>query len=196
MQGAMVLRPHNIALLVSLVVLALAGVAFAGPLTSSASANACQRFGDQTPMQLSHKHARKAIRCYLNETRQRHGLSHLRKNHRLNHAAQHHTHYMKRHRCFSHECPGEPSVLSRLEKVNYIVGGLHRWAYGENIAYGEKGTGTPKAIYEAWMKSPEHRANILNSSFRQIGIGFARGVPPNPKANGSVFTTDFGLRQH
>jgi putative cell wall-binding protein len=41
---------------------------------------------------------------------------------------------------------------------------------GENIAYGY---GTADAVMEAWMNSPGHRANILNSGFTRIGIGHA-----------------------
>ena len=89
---------------------------------------------------------------------------------------------MDRRRCFEHVCPGEASVLTRLERVNYIHGGLRRWLYGENIAYGGGNYGTPRAIVRAWMHSPEHRHNILNPAFRQIGIGFARGIPPKPGA--------------
>jgi len=39
---------------------------------------------------------------------------------------------------------------------------------GENIAYGYE---TPHALVSAWMRSPGHRANILSSSYTQVGIG-------------------------
>ena len=45
------------------------------------------------------------------------------------------------------------------------------------------------------MRSPGHRHNILNPDFREIGIGFSRGTPPNPGASGSTITTDFGMRK-
>ena len=82
---------------------------------------------------------------------------------------------MKRHDCFSHQCPGEGSVLARLERVKYIVAGLRGWSYGENIAWGTRNRGTPKSIVRSWMHSPPHRANILNPQFRHLGVGFARG---------------------
>lgn len=40
---------------------------------------------------------------------------------------------------------------------------------GENIAAGH---GTPQDVMVAWMNSDGHRANILNSSFGQVGIGY------------------------
>jgi uncharacterized protein YkwD len=44
---------------------------------------------------------------------------------------------------------------------------------GENIAAGQE---TPTAAVAAWLKSPGHRANIMNENFREIGVGFARNA--------------------
>ena len=91
--------------------------------------------------------------------------------------------------------PARPRSSHGSEHVNYIHGGLSRWLYGENIAYGGGSYGTPRAIVRAWMHSPEHRQNILNPAFRQIGIGFARGSRRSRARDGSTFTTDFGMRE-
>jgi uncharacterized protein YkwD len=192
----MVLPARKIALAASLALAAAGLLALGGSPTSAASARACKLYGNDMPSQLSHRHARMAVRCLINRTRDHHGLRHLGNNRRLKRAAQRHTRHMRRHRCFDHECPGEPSVLGRLMRVDYITGGLRRWLYGENIAYGGSYNGTPRQIVRAWMRSPAHRFNILNPAFRDIGIGFTRGIPPKPGANGSTFTTDFGLRKH
>ena len=40
---------------------------------------------------------------------------------------------------------------------------------GENIAMGQR---TPEEVVNAWMNSEGHRANILNASFTQIGMGY------------------------
>ncbi len=40
---------------------------------------------------------------------------------------------------------------------------------GENIAKGYK---TPKDVVDGWMNSSGHRANILNSSYTKIGVGY------------------------
>lgn len=42
---------------------------------------------------------------------------------------------------------------------------------GENIAKGQR---TPKEVVNAWMNSQGHRANILNSSFTKIGVGYVK----------------------
>lgn len=39
---------------------------------------------------------------------------------------------------------------------------------GENVGYG---TSSADAIFNLWMESPGHRANILNPSYRAVGIG-------------------------
>jgi uncharacterized protein YkwD len=55
---------------------------------------------------------------------------------------------------------------------------------GENIAAGQP---TPAAVMDSWMKSPGHRANILNCSFKDLGVGVARGG-----SYGIYWTQDFG----
>ena len=37
----------------------------------------------------------------------------------------------------------------------------------ENIAQGQT---TPRVVFEAWMRSPGHRANILNGNYKHIGV--------------------------
>jgi uncharacterized protein YkwD len=194
----MVLRIRRTVFVGTLALVASAALLLAGPLSGAASASPspCKRFGKDNPRHLSQRQARAAVRCLLNRKRENHGLRRLGRSGRLRKAAQKHTNHMQNHRCFAHECPGEPSVLSRLKKVNYIHNGLRRWSYGENIAYGGSYLGSPKAIVRAWMHSPGHRHNILNPDFRQIGIGYARGIPSKPGSSGATFTTDFGMRKH
>lgn len=52
--------------------------------------------------------------------------------------------------------------------------GVIKWrAIGENIAY-NKGFENPVAFaVERWMQSPAHRENLLNSRWRESGIGIA-----------------------
>ncbi|HUP22796.1 MAG TPA: CAP domain-containing protein [Thermoanaerobaculia bacterium] len=42
-------------------------------------------------------------------------------------------------------------------------------AAAENIAAGES---SPAAVMSSWMNSPNHRANILSSNLREIGVGY------------------------
>jgi uncharacterized protein YkwD len=59
-------------------------------------------------------------------------------------------------------------------------------AEGENI---DASTPTAEAAMVAWMNSPEHRTNILNPVFREIGVGYA--FNPN-SALKYYWTQDFG----
>jgi uncharacterized protein YkwD len=64
----------------------------------------------------------------------------------------------------------------------------HLW--GENLAVGSGLSARPQAIVEAWMKSPEHRAIMLDCRFSQIGVGIATGRF-GERRDGSVYTADF-----
>lgn len=76
---------------------------------------------------------------------------------------------------------------SPLKPTKYYMEGSRQWSeemartgfrhggtgfHGENIAYGQK---TPREVMNSWINSSGHRANILNSSFTEIGIGVYRG---------------------
>jgi uncharacterized protein YkwD len=43
---------------------------------------------------------------------------------------------------------------------------------GENIA---RGYPSPVSVFNAWMGSPGHAANILRRSFTKMGLGYASG---------------------
>lgn len=64
-------------------------------------------------------------------------------------------------RSFSHTRPSGASFSSALSEsgVSYL-------RVGENIASGQK---SASEVVNAWMNSPGHRANILNSSYSRIG---------------------------
>ena len=47
--------------------------------------------------------------------------------------------------------------------------GSSRWrVYGENVGVGS--ADDPDGLFEAYMHSPEHRANILNADYRYVGV--------------------------
>ena len=64
--------------------------------------------------------------------------------------------------------------------------------WGENVAYGYA---TADSVMQAWMQSAGHRANILNGSFAEIGIGIASGAPRSGiDGPAGTYVTDFGSR--
>ncbi|MEU2061232.1 sigma-70 family RNA polymerase sigma factor [Streptomyces sp. NPDC013455] len=81
---------------------------------------------------------------------------------------------------FDHTDPDGNGPGERITAAGY------RWStYGENIARGQQ---TPQAVMDSWMNSPGHRANILNCSFKNIGVGVHNGP------GGPWWTQDFGAR--
>lgn len=65
---------------------------------------------------------------------------------------------------FSHTRPNGSSFSSVLNE-----NGISYKGAGENIAWGQQ---TPEAVVNGWMNSDGHRANILNSDYTSIGVGY------------------------
>ena len=156
--------------------------------------SACTQWGDTDPTELTVGQARQAVLCLVNAEREAQNLPALKKNKKLQKAAQRHNDAMVGSGCFSHECPGEQALGDRLEQISYLVGSLANWAVGENVAWGGGDKGTPRSIVDAWMASQGHRANILHRDFDELGVGFSSGTPDSAGASGGIYTTDFGLR--
>jgi uncharacterized protein YkwD len=133
----------------------------------------------------------RATLCVLNGERARHKLPALRLNRKLSRAARGHSRAMAGRNFFSHNSLSGASFVDRIRRTGYLSN-ARSWTVGENIAYGSGSRATPRSIGTAWMNSPGHRANILSSSFRAIGVGIALGTPGS--GGGATYTTDFGKR--
>jgi len=181
--------PLTVAALVAASSLAL----LAGTQAGTAYAADCRKVNKEA-QELGLKKARKAIRCLVNKRRNAAGRRDLSARDDLGRAAQRHTRTMTSQNCFAHQCPGEGSLLTRLLSVGYLGGGLNRWGYAENIAWGTGSRGTPRSIVSAWMGSPPHRANLLNRRYKHIGVGFRDAAPTARDAGAGTYTTDFGYR--
>ena len=98
----------------------------------------------------------------VNQARHAQGLSPLRWDDTLATAARHHAEVMAEHGSAQHAFEGEPSLSARVK----LVGARFSWL-SENVTQGP----TPDFIHEQFMKSPLHRANILDRDMDSIGIG-------------------------
>jgi uncharacterized protein YkwD len=176
-------------LLVSLATALL--LAMAGP-PSAVAAQACPS-ASATPAQAGKRAIVRATLCTVNAERGRHGLDPLRLNARLSRAAVAHAGDMERRNYFSHDSLGGGSFVDRIRSTGYL-NGARSWTVGENLAWGSGGRSTPLTITKMWMNSPGHRANILSSTFREIGIGVASGAPISSGAPAATYATDFGAR--
>jgi uncharacterized protein YkwD len=66
------------------------------------------------------------------------------------------------------------------------------WRVGENLAWGAGEFGSVRSIFRAWMRSPEHRENIL-ADFDQTGIDLRTGTLGG-SAGTHVWAQHFGSR--
>lgn len=100
----------------------------------------------------------------INQIRASYGLPELTLNEKLSSVARVKAQDMASNKYFSHTSPtyGSPFDMMRSFGITYNTA-------GENIAMGYK---TAEAVVNGWMNSEGHRANILNSSFTQIGMGY------------------------
>jgi uncharacterized protein YkwD len=139
--------------------------------------------------------ARSAIFCLINRERARAGEDPLRSDFELRAAAQHHSDDMLARDYFDHNAPGGETLLDRMRSSGYLYSSHFGYVIGENIAWGTLALGAPKAIVEAWMASAGHRANILDASFRDTGIGVAAAVPGSLGEGqaGATYTQEFGV---
>jgi uncharacterized protein YkwD len=135
-----------------------------------------------------------ATLCLINQQRALHGERSLRNNADLTHAATHHSQDMVAEDYFDHTSPTGKTLLDRIRASGYL---RHRWSYelGENIAAATLWLATPAEIVSAWMQSPPHRANILDSDFVASGIGVVATVPAkySDGEDGATYTEDFGV---
>ena len=116
-----------------------------------------------------------------NTQRRMHGCRALTVNATLTRVAQVHTTDMAAHNYFSHYSRNGASPSDRMTAAGY------RYSYAaENIAAGQPNA---DVVMVAWMKSPGHRANILNCHLTQIGVGYS--VNPGSTYN-TYWTQDFG----
>jgi uncharacterized protein YkwD len=164
-----------------------------GALVEQASASTgCGRTGGTTA-RISGRYMRRGIICLINAARRRNDLRPYRPNFKLTRAATRHSRSMVRGDYFSHYGPGGTTPGERIARTGYFQGTEAR-AWGENIAAGKRRSGSPLAIFQAWMGSPGHRAVILSGTFRHMGIGIARGYP-NGGRGGATYTFDVAMKR-
>ncbi len=100
----------------------------------------------------------------VNVERSERGLRPLEEDWQLSRVARYKSQDMHDNSYFSHTSPvyGTPFQMMKSFGISYR-------SAGENIA---KGQLTPQAVVDGWMNSSGHRANILNTSFTHIGVGY------------------------
>lgn len=99
----------------------------------------------------------------VNAERQKAGLTPFTASSELSKVARIKSEDMAKNNYFSHTSPTYGSPFDMMKKF-----GIKYNTAGENIA---KGYSSAQAVVNGWMNSSGHRANILNPSFKTIGVG-------------------------
>jgi uncharacterized protein YkwD len=105
----------------------------------------------------------------------------------LNAVADAHSEDMAANNYFDHTGLNGSKPWDRVAAAGYPAGGS-----GENIA---QGYATAASVVAGWMDSPGHRANILNCSWTELGVGYAEGANPRNNVPPLYWTQVFATRR-
>lgn len=108
-----------------------------------------------------------AVLLLVNQERKKQGLKELTLSKQLTDIATLKSKDMAEKNYFSHTSPTYGSPFDMLKKY-----GVSYRSAGENIAAGQK---TAHEVMNSWMNSSGHRANILNASYTELGVGYYVG---------------------
>ena len=111
----------------------------------------------------------------VNKERKANGLKPLTLNKELSNVANINSRDMIEKGYFDHTSPTYGSPFDMMKKFNISYN-----TAGENIAMGQK---TPSEVMNSWMNSSGHRANILNSTYTELGVGIQKD------SNGTIYWT-------
>ena len=132
----------------------------------------------------------------INQVRVQHGVAPLKLSRALFDSANSHCSDMVAGGYFDHDSASGAGVSARLEAF-YPPANHSFYEVAENLLW-TTGTMSPAAMVARWMKSPEHRRNLLDPAWRQIGLATLT-VPSAPGVYAgrhvTVVTADFGVRQ-
>lgn len=172
-------RRGTIAIFLSAAAVAVLSTAFAAP----AGARACP---GQDNANAGPAAQERAMLCLVNNARKSRGRAPFKAVGPLNRAADRKSADILRCDEFSHEACGRDFTYW-IERSGYKA-----CRAAENIAYGTGGLATPRAIFQAWMRSAGHRRNILGP-YEDTGIGLRIGELEGVRG-AHVWTQQFGSR--
>jgi uncharacterized protein YkwD len=138
---------------------------------------------------------REAVLCLVNHERAQHDELPLNPDRRLQAAAESHVSDMIANDYFEHISPSGVTPVDRVRAAGYLPNESVGYVIGENLAWGTYQLSTPQSIVSAWIASPGHLANILESSYRDTGIAITPQVPSSLSGGspGATYAQEFGV---
>src|SRR4051812_4852254 len=109
----------------------------------------------------------RGVLLQLNAIRRLHGLVPLTLDEPLNRSSAQHSVEMGHKGYFEHNSADGTIFWKRIQ-VFYPSTSYSYWSVGENLLWSSPSVDPVQAMH-MWMNSPEHRANILNPRWRQVG---------------------------
>jgi uncharacterized protein YkwD len=137
---------------------------------------------------------REAVLCLVNHVRAQHNEAPLAPDTALQRAAEGHDADMISADYFEHVSPTGVTPVDRVRASGYIPSDEVGYVVGENLAWGTLSLATPQAIVDAWLASPGHLANILESRYQETGIAIVASVPASLSGGsaGATYAQEFG----
>jgi uncharacterized protein YkwD len=148
--------------------LSLASIQLAGATGGAPPAQrgaACGN-GDRPAGELTPTELRRAVRCLINAERQARDRTRLVRDRSLQRVGQKHAATMVASDCLAHRCDDELELEERIRRAGYFDG-ADAWQYAESTGCGM----SAKAMVTNWMAHGYHRVNILEKTYRDVGIG-------------------------
>jgi uncharacterized protein YkwD len=111
-------------------------------------------------------------------------------------AARNHSEQMESSGYFAHSSADGTVFWKRIQAF-YPSGSYGFWSVGENLLWSSPGVSPAKAL-TMWENSPEHRKNMLDPNWREIGISAVHATRAPGVYRGlavTIVTTDFGVRK-
>ena len=131
----------------------------------------------------------RAMRCLINQARERIGMRRLDQSLKLRRSSDRKTRDMQVCGSFDHYACGRDFTYW-MDRVGFTKG---CWKAAENIAWGENELGSPRQIFTAWLRSEPHRENIFADGYSKLGVGVRSG-PFEGRKSTQVWTMHMGDR--
>lgn len=167
----------------------MVGIALAAALSAGGSAAASTRGTKAASLE-------QRVLSEINALRADHGLAPLRLQDGLARAAAQHSSEMVARGYFAHASADGTGFQKRVAAYYPPRSRTGGWGAGEDLAWGSSQRHATSFV-SAWMTSPAHRANLLDSRFRDAGVAVVIAARAPGAFGGrpvTVVTLDLGYR--